>query len=323
MNRISKADTAWLEALAWLRKTRKHQPHNADIWQLQFNRDAFQSSIYDSVLRAEWRLAPMQVIRRQDSQSVAVWRAADALVLKWVALKIAALLPSHSVCHHLMGGGQHSVRTVGSALAEGRYRYVFRTDIRGYYASVRKDEVWQMLAYFVSDPPCLSLLRQYLWYSVEDGGEFHTPATGIARGTAISPLIGGAFLWWTDQYFSGRPGLFYIRYMDDFLMLSDRRWPIKRGLRDLSRFFALSGFERHPDKTQTGSVSKGFDWCGVQFGSDPPRISDRSLRNYHEKREALRKQCLRNRTDPEVRLQQYDRHWQRWAYAILRSAKNY
>jgi hypothetical protein len=105
MNRISKADTAWLEALAWLRKTRKHQPHNADIWQLQFNRDAFQSSIYDSVLRAEWRLAPMQVIRRQDSQSVAVWRAADALVLKWVALKIAALLPSHSVCHHLMGGG--------------------------------------------------------------------------------------------------------------------------------------------------------------------------------------------------------------------------
>ncbi|MDD1847320.1 transposase, partial [Aeromonas veronii] len=57
----------------------------------------------------------------------------------------------------------------------------------------------------------------------------------------------------------------YARYMDDFIILAQRRWPLRKAVRDLNRFFNLSGFEQHPDKTYIGRVEHGFDWLGVQL----------------------------------------------------------
>ena len=43
------------------------------------------------------------------------------------------------------------------------------------------------------------------------------------------------------RYFSARKALCYVRYMDDFLILTE------------NGYLDLDGFERHPDKTQTGA----------------------------------------------------------------------
>lgn len=53
--------------------------------------------------------------------------------------------------------------------------------------------------------------------------------------------------------------------MDEILLLTRPRWQLRRAIRQLAEFFDLSGFERHPEKTQTGRISHGFDWLGIWF----------------------------------------------------------
>lgn len=163
------------------------------------------------------------------------------------------------------------------------------------------------------------MLEQYLNYSVENSGEIYTPEFGIPRGCALSPLTGAILLWHMDHYFSTQQKLFYVRYMDDFLILTKTRWPLKRAIRDLNRYFNLDGFERHPDKTQVGRIEKGFDWCGVQFGDHPPRISDRSLQKHRAKclrlEEQLRAKGM-SEADIRARVQAYRVRWENWACSI-------
>ena len=45
------------------------------------------------------------------------------------------------------------------------------------------------------------------------------------------------------------------------------RWQLRRGIARLSSDFETGGFERHPDKTQTGRLEQGFDWLGIGFGA--------------------------------------------------------
>lgn len=111
------------------------------------------------------------------------------------------------------------------------------------------------------------MLEQYLYYSVESGGEFHTPERGIPRGCALSPLMGALHLWAVDNHFARQPGIYYARYIDDFVILTKTRWQLRRQVASLNRFFNDYGFRQHPDKTFIGRTAKGFDWMGAQLGA--------------------------------------------------------
>ncbi|EPB4371631.1 hypothetical protein ACRPLT_004377 [Citrobacter freundii] len=67
---------------------------------------------------------------------------------------------------------------------------VYRTDIRGYYRHIQKAQLYNHLCRFVDEPALRQLLHQYLYYSVEDGSEIHTPGQGICRGCSLSLLMG-------------------------------------------------------------------------------------------------------------------------------------
>lgn len=174
-------------------------------------------------------------------------------------------------CMHVKGRGiLHTVRSVAEALRSGEYAFVYRTDIRGYYRHIRKQKAMEMAERHVSSPVLRDLIRQYLWYSTECGGEIHKPATDICRGCALSPLVGASVLWHTDEHFNACSGLFYARYMDDFLFLTTTRHRLRRCVKELYEWFEIDGYERHPDKTQIRRISRGFDWTGVWFSHDAP-----------------------------------------------------
>ncbi|EMC3245029.1 RNA-directed DNA polymerase, partial [Salmonella enterica] len=189
------------------------------------------------------------------------------------------------------------------------------TDIRGYYARISKSLLYEQLCRYVSSPVLRDLLCQFLHYSVEDGGEFHTPLRGIPRGSALSPLLAAFHLTETDNAFSRNRHVTYARYMDDFLILSPTRWHLRRAVRMLNRHFAQAGFEQHPDKTFIGRVEKGFDWMGFWFtekGCDG--VAPRALQNFTDR---LRRLYERVRQWPEdLRLRRmagYVRAWRRWS----------
>lgn len=245
--------------------------------------------MFDTVTDGRYRLSPM-IICGRGRDARAMWSAQDALVLKWVALQVQNTLPRPEACHHLKGKGvRYSQREVSEALSNGRFTFVPLTDIQGYYEHVRKAHLVSLVNRFVPDPVCRALITQYAHYSVEYGGEIHTPANGIPRGCALSPLLDASLLHHIDGYYrSLNPEeVFYVRYMDDFLLLMRTLWQLRRGIARLAEFFDLRGFERHPYKTQTGRAEKGFDWPGVWFAQDVSTIAPRALNNHHERRARL------------------------------------
>ncbi|WP_413504214.1 reverse transcriptase domain-containing protein [Serratia grimesii] len=169
-------------------------------------------------------------------------------------------------------------------------------------------------------------MHQYVYYSVEQGGVFHTPENGIMRGCALSPIIAGALLRHIDGYFRSLDpdSLFYMRYMDDFLLLTKTRWQLRRSISRLAEFFELGGFERHPEKTQTGRIEKGFDWLGIWYGSEGPAIAPRALRNHQERNVRLFEQARQQGMtipDAQVRVNAYVHRWKIWADSLCKAAR--
>ncbi len=157
---------------------------------------------------------------------------------------------------------------------------------------------------------------------MESGGEIHTPVNGIPRGCALSPLTGAALLHHIDGYYRSLDPdeVFYVRYMDDFLLFTRTRWQLRRGIARLAAFFDHSGFERHPDKTQTGRIRHGFDWLGIWFAENGPAIAPRALNNHRERRARLYEQARRQGQSHEAasgRVRAYDARWTSWAEGML------
>lgn len=317
-------DPQWAAAYLWLCKRQQHASPNAQVWHVRFFWPELSNALYQAIKTGHYQLQPMLIRQNAEGEMCAQWSAQDALVLKWLALTIAPMLPKHPRCEHLKGhgGGKASIARLASVITrqERPMRFVCRTDIRGYYQHICKEELYVLVCKYIDSAVLRSLVHQFLYYSIEDGGEFHTPTRGIPRGCALSPLLGAVLLDHVDRYFAAQHELTYARYMDDFIILSPRRWPLRHAVRELNRFFNLSGFEQHPDKTYIGKVEHGFDWLGVQICNlGVIGISPRSLDNHRERCRRLYEQA-RNRGQTEqqalVRVTQYRQRWQIWADAL-------
>ncbi len=66
----------------------------------------------------------------------------------------------------------------------------------------------------------------------------------------------------------GGSGLFYVRFMDDILVLTPSRWKLRRAVKAVNEMLARLGLDMHPDKTFVGRIEKGFDFLGYNFEPD-------------------------------------------------------
>ncbi|WP_198432157.1 reverse transcriptase domain-containing protein [Marinomonas sp. BSi20584] len=246
LNTLLHPDTI-ARAYQWLCQTRKHHPPNADIWHFRFHWRKEITQIKQQIVDKKYLFSALQLINKADGSQVAVWSSRDALVLKMLTLTLQDILPCHKLCTHFKGhgGAKQSVQTTHDRINSGQYGYVIRTDIKGYYANIQKRPLIDQLAQHIHCPIILNLMSQYLHYSVENGGNFHTPTKGISRGCPLSPLMAGFQLYEVDHYFGKQKRLRYTRYMDDFLILCSTRWQCRRAVKALNQFFDAFGFKQH------------------------------------------------------------------------------
>jgi len=201
--------------------------------------------------------------------------------LKRLTANLSRILPQSRACMHVKGHGGLKA-AVRSAL--GGYVYVFRTDVKSYYASIDQHTLMDQLAAHVDDRDTLNLLWQYMRRTVEYGGTFREITRGIPAGCALSPLMGAFHLHQLDVEITSRhPGCFYIRYMDDILVLAPSRWRLRRAIKSIRQSLSDLGLELHPDKTYIGRIARGFDFLGYQFDPAGLRLSEVTLRRHQEK----------------------------------------
>ncbi|NEO94798.1 MAG: hypothetical protein F6K56_33245, partial [Moorea sp. SIO3G5] len=185
-------------------------------------------------------------------------------------------------------------------------QFVFRTDVKGYYASIDHEILYNQVAEYVSDPDVLALVRQYLQRFVSDGGTFVDIERGISLGCPLSPLMGALFLKPLDDLMTAL-GCFYVRFMDDWVVLAPTRWRLRRAIKATNQLMAQFHLELHPEKTFIRRISRGFGFLGYWFSPQGLSVAGKTIERMLEKVRRLYEQGASS-----GRILSYLLLWGRW-----------
>ena len=236
-------------AYQWVCEKRAHHHFNSDVWQLRRWWTKKKPLLQQQLRSGNYQFRELRLFWGED-RFIEYWSSLDALVLKAIAIVLIEHLKPHlsERCFHLAGTGgmKAAVREVSSNMAH--HEFVFRTDVKGYYASINHHILMEIVERYVQDETVLALLWGYLRRYLSDGGKFIDITQGISLGSPLSPLMGALFLKPLDDRMA-ELGCFYVRFMDDWVILAPTRWKLRRAIKAVNEVMAELRVEKHPDKT--------------------------------------------------------------------------
>jgi len=295
------------QAFGWMCEKRAHHHFNSDVWQVRRWWDEKKSFLQQQLRAGTYRFRELRVFWAAD-QRVEYWSSLDALVLKAMAIGLTELMHPHLSprCFHLAGSGgiKAAVREVAHHCSD--YDFVFRTDVKGFYACINHQILMEIVGGYVQDEAVLALLWRYLRRVVSDGGEFIDITQGISLGCPLSPLMGALFLKPLDDKMA-ELGCFYVRYMDDWVILAPTRWKLRRAIRAVNQVMNELLVEKHPDKTFIGRIARGFDFLGYFFSGEGLGIGKISIARMLDQVSLLYEQGA-----DDLRIENYVRRWWQW-----------
>jgi RNA-directed DNA polymerase len=306
------------ESFSGLCKQRKHFPVNSDVWHCRFHWKSIKPKLIRDLSTNRFTFQPLQKVTKASGEVIHLWTSIDSVVLKLLSLVLSHYLPSSKLCTHLKGHGG-SKQTVTSIQAEiPNNTFVFRTDVKSYYESINHEILLDKLSVYIKNKMVMNLLAQYLKRSVESGGLFKDIKQGISSGCPLSPLISSFYLYELDKEMEGKP-VYYRRYMDDIIVLSPSRWKLRKAIRTVNQHFEKLKLKQHPDKTDIGRISNGFDFLGYQFGQEKITVSKRTVQNHIRRITQLYEQ-KKHLPNWQMLLDDYRQHWVTWVLSGIPSS---
>ena len=134
------SDTMLDLAYEWLCKRRKDYGHNSDVLDVRWNWADLKPRLKGATTGRDVSFGAVERIETAE-KTTELWLAADALVLKAVAIVLSRRLgPAFSqFCYHPAGhgGAKKAVRDVADHLKENTF--VFRSDVKSYYESIDQE----------------------------------------------------------------------------------------------------------------------------------------------------------------------------------------
>ena len=219
-------------AYEWLCKRRKDYSHNDDVCDIRFRWAEFKPHLQKRLLAGEYAISS-QIVINTPNRRTELWSAKDALVLKAISIVLGEHLKpmlSHN-CYHLAdnGGAKAAVRATARHLKQRQY--VMKSDVKNYYASIDHEILFNLLQEYVPGRLVQKLLWQYIRRTVYCDGFYRDVKRGISLGCPVSPLMGALYLKQLDDRME-KTGLFYARYMDDWIVIAPTRWKLRSAVKD-------------------------------------------------------------------------------------------
>ncbi len=163
------------------------------------------------------------------------------------------------------GRGCHdALRCVEQLLVDG-YVYVVDADLKGYFDTIPKDRLLELIKQKVSDSAVLRLIKKYLEQEIMTELQTWTPESGVPQGAVLSPLLSNVYLNPLDHLMAEK-GFQMVRYADDFVILCRSQFEADAALEEVRTWVAEVGLTLHPEKTHiVDSRDKSFDFLGYSF----------------------------------------------------------
>ena len=137
--------------------------------------------------------------------------------------------------------------------------WVLKCDIRKFFANINHNVLTEILKEYIDDDELLWLLGEVIGSFASSREE-----TGLPLGNLTSQLFVNIYMNKFDQFVKHKlKAEYYIRYCDDFIILSQNRDRLINFIPAIQEFLqdALK-LELHPDKISIKTVASGIDFLG-------------------------------------------------------------
>ena len=144
--------------------------------------------------------------------------------------------------------------------------WVLKCDIRKFFASIDHQTLFAILEKYISDQNILWLLREVVssFQTKTRTSDVRVLARGLPLGNLTSQLLVNIYMNEFDQFVKHKlEEKYYIRYADDFVLLSHDRQALEKRLRYIEVFLHnLLKLQLHPNKVSITTVASGVDFLG-------------------------------------------------------------
>jgi len=163
------------------------------------------------------------------------------------------------------GRGCHDALRVVEEKLEAGYVYVVDADLKGYFDTIPKDRLLEMVQENISDRRVLSLIKSYLDQCIMEELRTWTPETGVPQGAVLSPVLANLYLNPLDHLIA-EAGCEMVRYADDFVILCRSLEEAQLALSMVRTWVESAGLTLHPDKTHiVDSRETSFSFLGYSY----------------------------------------------------------
>jgi len=161
--------------------------------------------------------------------------------------------------------------------------WALKCDILKYFASVDKDILLGLLEHKIADKQLIYLLQKII-YSYNPG---------IPIGNITSQLFANIYLNQLDQYVKHCLKVkYYLRYMDDFLIIVDTKEQAYKILQDIKEYLENNlKLKLHPKKVRIFKTTTGVDFVGYVVFKTHVRIRSKNVRKFKQKLRKITKYC--------------------------------
>lgn len=135
--------------------------------------------------------------------------------------------------------------------------YVLKIDIKGYYPNMDHQYAETMLRKYLDDET-YQMATEVLSRLPGD--------VGYNPGSQIVQIVGITALDKIDHYIKERLGIkYYVRYMDDFVLIHQDKEHLKKCLKDIESMLNIQKMDLHPEKTTIKRVTDPMTFLGFQY----------------------------------------------------------
>lgn len=149
-------------------------------------------------------------------------------------------------------------------IKQGKKIYAIKADIHHYFQSIDHEILKKEVRRYISDKRALKIIDHII-----DHNGIYPDGVGIPVGNLTSQLFANVYLNILDQYIKHElHARYYIRYMDDFIILSDNPAELREMLAKIDAFVQSRLHLTLNPKTTILAAKNGVDFVGYRHFPD-------------------------------------------------------
>ncbi|QUO43471.1 RNA-dependent DNA polymerase [Brevibacillus composti] len=203
-------------------------------------------------------------------------------------------------------GSQQLMRWLRETQRKWGKVYCLKADVSKFFPSINHDTLLSIIKRKIKCPDTLWLIEEIV-RSSDDSSD--VPGVGIPVGNLTSQLFANIYLDQLDHYVKERMRVkYYIRYMDDFVILHHDKKELRRWLQEIEDFlFARLQLKLNP-KTDIFPISRGVDFLGYRTWPTHRLVRKSSIKRMKRKMRKFQRRYAKG----AVSLEEINRTVQSW-----------